>query len=975
MTALLTQTIFLYPWILASLLVLPLLWYLLRITPPAPRLVNFPATRFLSDLECEEQTPSKTPWWILLLRLLIAALIIIALARPVYNPAEHISGSGALRIVIDNSWGGAQNWDMQKKAAEEALKQASRENREMYLLTTAPMPGSKKPLYKGPMAYQEAVSLLRGLRPMPWPANYKAAKDAVLENKPKKSGITSIWLACGLDEGGIKPLIRALQSQGGLTYIKPQAHNLPLLLRPAKKSKHKIPKKQPSQIRIAVDAPHDIPDLLPVSVQAVSKDNDIIDIQPIAISKNSLPENVSFDIAPAQQNDTAMFRINGRSGAGSVFLMDNRFKKHNIGIAAPKEKTESAPLISAGYYIKRALEPYAVIDIDTIDELLKKDGLSTIILPDSGAMAPGTLNKLEEWVNDGGLLLRFSGPKLSQMQGGNQYLLPVRLKAGDRSLTGSLSWEEAQPIAPFDENSPFFGLDISPDIKIKRQVLADPVQDLEGKIWARLADGTPLVTGAPMGKGLLVLIHTTATPEWSDLALSGLYVHMLKRIIDMAGIPVQNLNINRKYLNPLLVMDSTGNLVAPAGYVQPLAAKNYNKFIPDSFHPPGIYGSGNMQIALNIGTSLPKLKAVGTLPSGVISKYYDTRYELDMMPYILYLAIFLYLIDWLIMIAIMSGLSSLPFKTGINMPHINRGHGGDGNGNGNNNNRSNGKANTTGKSSPAALLFVLLSAFTLTLALTLPPYRLLQAAENNPNSSNGSSAQIEKDIKYSTDLYLAYVITGDNKLDSTTKQGLEILADVLTRRTSVEPNGVTGVNPKYDTLAFFPLIYWALSGNEKPLSGKALQNIQNYLDHGGTIIFDTRNGSIDESGFSKSTGAGNLQKITKSLNIPPLTPIPEDHVLGKSFYLLDKFPGLYDEGTIWVEQESINGRDGVSSVIIGSNDWAGAWSQYTQKYYYSRENQSEMAIRTGVNMVMYALTGNYKNDQVHLPYILKRLDK
>ena len=937
MGAFLSGIVFLQPWILSALLTLPLLWFLLRVTPPSPRMVYFPAARFLSGLVSDEQTPNRTPWWILLLRLLIAALIIIALARPVYNPAEQISGAGPVRIVFDNSWAGAQTWSLQMEAAEEILKQASRERREIYILGTAPLPGEEAPFHAGPLAYQEAAALVRGMKTRPWGADYQAAKNVIVENKPN-STVTSIWLASGLDEGNINVLVRALQAQGSLIYTRPQAYQLPLLLREAQYKKNTSLDEQVSAVRIAVDAPSDIPDVLPVSVKAISQNNQLMDIQSVALSQDHLPLNVGFDIPQTLRGDIGQFRLSGRKGAGSVFLLDSQFRKRQIGIAAPAEDADGAPLVKASYFIKRAMEPFSIITIDTIDELLKNDDLTTIILPDVGAMPSETLNALEGWVHNGGLLIRFAGPNLSEAQG-EQYLLPVQLRAGERSLAGSMSWEDPQSIAPFDEDSPFFGLDVSGEIKVRNQVLADPAQDLEGKVWGRLTDGTPIITGMAMERGLVVLIHTTATPDWSELALSGLYVNILKRLANMSGNVAKNLSVNHSYLDPVLVLDGSGALVPPTSSVEPISANDIQSVVPNSVHPPGIYGAGGYQVALNLGTNLPALNGAGNLPSGVMQKYYDAEYELDMMPYLLYIAVMLFMIDWIIMIVIMSGIFAF---SGI----------------------SKGLIGSKAKASVAGLLLIFCVLF------SIPA-----------GAQDGENPNIANDIKYASGFYLAYVRTGDLTLDSTTEAGLENLSQTLTRRTSIEPDGVVGVDPETSNLAFFPLLYWAISHDMKPVSGKAMQSIQNYLDHGGTILFDTRDQSISGSSFAETSNGKTLRMMTKSLSIPPLTPIPEDHVLSKAFYLLDEFPGRFSGGTFWVEQNSVSGRDGVSSVLIGSHDWAASWASSGRKQGGSSSSrfggtrQQELALRFGVNLVMYALTGNYKNDQVHLPHILKRLDR
>src|ERR1700739_429243 len=83
------------PWLLAALAALPVIWWLLRVTPPAPRLITFPAIRLLLGLTPREETPARTPWWLILVRTVLAALVIIALAHPLLNPPALLRGAGA----------------------------------------------------------------------------------------------------------------------------------------------------------------------------------------------------------------------------------------------------------------------------------------------------------------------------------------------------------------------------------------------------------------------------------------------------------------------------------------------------------------------------------------------------------------------------------------------------------------------------------------------------------------------------------------------------------------------------------------------------------------------------------------------------------------------------------------------------------------------------------------------------------------
>jgi hypothetical protein len=141
------------------------------------------------------------------------------------------------------------------------------------------------------------------------------------------------------------------------------------------------------------------------------------------------------------------------------------------------------------------------------------------------------------------VLVRFAGPRLA---GGNDDLVPVELRRGDRALGSALAWEQAQPLAPFPESSPFAGLQLDDTVEVNRQVLAEPTVDLYDKVWASLADGTPLVTAAGAATACIVLVHVTANAEWSNLPLSGLFVEMLNRIVELAPATGKPQEIRRR---------------------------------------------------------------------------------------------------------------------------------------------------------------------------------------------------------------------------------------------------------------------------------------------------------------------------------------------------------------------------------------------------------------------------------------------
>jgi hypothetical protein len=892
---------FLNPWMLAGLTLLPVLWYLLRVTPPAPKRIVFPAARFLSGLMPKEQTSSRTPWWILLMRLMAVALILIALARPVLNAGESLPGLGPVRIVVDNGWSAARQWSAMTQAASDIVDRAGRAHRPIYILTTTPEPGSDSVINLGPLTEGDAEAALRGLAPRPWPADYAAAGHALAE-KPLSSLVNAFWISSGiLDANPSDALMKSLETQGGLTVMHPDASNWPLLLR-------RVPGTDSAGVpEVYLDAPRGITDGIPVTLEARGPQGKVIDIRAVKLNASDLPQKITFDIPETLRGQIGRIVISGRAGAGGVLLFDDQGGRKSVGIVSAVKGAQSAPLIDASFYIERALSPYAELHNGTVTELLKLKP-AAIVMPDIGAMPPEELNALEKWVKDGGLLMRFAGPSMAQAEA---FLTPTPLRSGGRAMNGAMTWEKPPHVAAFPETSPYNGIDLPGDVTVKQQILAEPVDGLDKKTWAKLEDGTPLITADRLDKGLLVMVHTTATPAWSDLALSGAFVQILRRTINLAGSSVLPTQMAGGALQPLTVLDGFGNSTAPDSGMQPIASDKAATQAADSRHPPGLYGSAGVSRAFNLGDHMPPLRTISNLPMGAEDMTFGRTHERDLMPSLLTAALLFFLMDWLAVIILQAGWR-IRFARGM-----------------------------------TAALFVLAML---------------------PAPSHAASAD-EDAVKYAGHFYLAYVRSGNAALDTSTQSGLEGLTQILRERTSVEPEGVVAVDPEQNDLSFFPLIYWPISESTPSLSANATRRVQSYLDHGGTILFDTADRSTAENSGSSNTS---LQRVAGGLNIPPLIPMPEDHVLTRSFYLLQNEPGRYDNGILWVEDQSASGRDGVSSVIVGSNDWAYAWAAGNQN---GGSQQTELALRFGVNTVMYALTGNYKADQVHLPEIMERLGR
>jgi Domain of unknown function (DUF4159) len=277
--------------------------------------------------------------------------------------------------------------------------------------------------------------------------------------------------------------------------------------------------------------------------------------------------------------------------------------------------------------------------------------------------------------------------------------------------------------------------------------------------------------------------------------------------------------------------------------------------------------------------------------------------------------------------------------------------------------------------------------------LMLAPAALLAPAGPAQAAAARAPAVSDKIVESALDTRLAYVITGDSEVDAMSRAGLFGLGLELRARTAYEPADPIGVDLERDDLSFYPLLYWPMTPAEKDLSARAVGKVDRFMREGGTILFDTRDSPLAGLSANASQGEAVMRRLLSKLDIPPLEPAPADHVLTRTFYLLKEFPGRWAGGQVWIEAlptldpdnppsepVAARGGDGVSPIIMGGNDWAAAWARDERGTALAAvvpggEQQREMAVRFGINLVIYAMTGNYKTDQVHVPALLERLGK
>ncbi len=914
------------PWLLAALVSLPALWWLLRIIPPAPKLIRFPAVRFLLGLEPEEQTSARTPLWLLLLRLALAALLILALAGPVLNPEPELSGQGPLVLVVDDGWAAAPRWSDRVTALERFAGRAERENRELILLGTAPDPAEHRLLRLGAA---EALPNIEAWRVKSWPVDRAAALERL-----RRAGLQDaeyVWLADGVADSEAASQAAAAFADGlaalgpSTVFADPPAERAPLLLPPvAGEAALTVTARRPAggELRSA-------------NLRAMGPDGEVLARQTLVFDAPATQAEARFALPLDLRNRIARIELEGDQGVGGVVLLDERWRRRAVGLAGITTDRSPQPLLSELYFVERALAPFAELQRGEIDRLVAAK-LSAIVVTDGVQIDPPARSQLGTWVEQGGVLLRFAGPRLATANLAQDDLVPVTLRQGDRYLDGALSWARPLPLASFNDQSPLAGLAVpKEDIVVRRQVLAQPGPGLAERTWARLADGTPLITGTKRGKGWLVLVHTTANTTWSSLPLAGVYVEILRQIVDLgpgAGAAPTGL------LAPLQVLDGNGHLVAPGPDAQPVPGDQLATTVASASHPPGLYGGVEdaedaPRQVLNLASAVPDLRALTPLELGGAPRQFQLSNEVDLMPWLLLAALLLAMLDMLIGLALRGLMLRRP-ATGA-----------------------------------AALALLLAGGW-----LLAPGSALAQAAAETAVPGDDEAV-----IAVTGETRLAYVMTGLPEIDALSKAGLEGLTLVLNRRTAVDAGEPLAVDIGKDDLNLFPLLYWPVPADHPALADDVPQRLGRYLSQGGMILFDTSDaGQMIPGQNQPGPGEQRLRQLLVNVDLPPLEPVPEDHPLTRSFYLLQEFPGRWTGQTVWVDQPEASVNDGVSSVIIGSHGWAAAWAidEFGMAMYPvlpGGERQRELARRVGVNLVMYALTGNYKTDQVHIPALLERL--
>jgi len=885
---------FLEPAIFAALASLPIVWWLLRRFPPTPEKVIFPSLAIIKQLHSQPRTNRKTPPWLLIFRITLLMFAILAFAKPYFDSNKkdmtawnNIAQSSKVIIIVDDGYGFAQNSSSIKQSGDRIINTAGINNAQTAVISASDAATIKHISFTN-------TELAKAILHQISPKAYLPDRTAIIQNLHNSADYSSariFWLSDGLDAND--SLIQEAKHKPDNFFIfKPELSKLPVCIKKIESSVDgfDIDVERLSQRSSNV-----------FTIEGRGRDNSVILTETRKFETSALTANVIIKPAREVRNHLTRLTINGGTNACAVWLMDDESAVKSAGIIT-SSNADNQPFLQEKYYLTKALEGYAQIDYGNVDELLKAaSGL--LILPDSTIINTSDSAKLQQWVENGGILLRFAGKNLEdKLKAGDteDILLPVKISS-IFSYGGIANISGQQKLKKFEEKIPLANLSYGSTVNIRK--LAIPAtQSNTHEVWARLEDGSPLITSQSRKSGRIIFVHTTANNDWSDFALSGTFVSFVQNILSISG---GTHTVKEGFAKQTEELDGYGNLtsITTANDIKDIQSLRSN---PEKFKS-GYYSSGQASIAVNMGRSY------GLTPINYNAAI-DYNENTGSKDFTVILAI---------IAAIMLGIDSILSLV-----------------------------KTMYKSAQKMLV-------TLFITFALIPTQSLAKNSSEENPAFKTT--------------IAYVQTGNAKLDRSTEAGITRLSNELANRTSAICNAPVSINLERDDISLYPILYVPIyEGTFIGVDG--MKKLHSFIRTGGLVIFDTMDGADISTALSVNPV---LIYMLNAMGVSNFEKVNDKHVLLKTFYLLKEIRGRFDDSTTLVEKADENVNDGVSPIIITSAALAQGLSvdeNGGNSHIISggSEKDGEMIVRSGINIAMYALTGNYKADKIHTNIIEER---
>lgn len=838
--------------LLWALLALPVLYWLVRLFPPKPKVVDFPAIRILLGLQPGTPPALTPPWWLVLLRVLLAALIIIAIAGPRLVP-ETTESDAPVVIMLDNSWPAAAHWNDIKRTAETLLNEAATKNKDVWL-----WPLTEEPAV---VAWNKAAAWqdkLQRLQPRQESLNLPVSLKWLQKHLDGKAEVMLL-------SGGVVERLAVPDGKEGIDIARvyvPQ--NLPQIIG------HVAREGDALEVKV-----------LGLQSEAAEVTVELKDSEGKTLSRAGTEKHIAKLVLTGLPAKAGYVTLQGQAHIAAWWGLNNIGGQPRVQVLATKQN--EFPLLSSRYYVANALKDSAQVKQGE-DLPGSLDDLDAIVA-DKLPLHP---DKILSWVESGGVYISLAGDWLKEH--GELPLLPSVLRPQPRLLSGPLQLEGAMTLNGAVTSGPLRELALDPRAIISQQWLpqngwADGVET-----WVKLQDDTPLVSAKRVGAGWLVLVHTGAEAAWSTLPLTGSFPSLLQTLVQL-GQGNDKAEMPPLPWAPQQLFDVYGR---PAK-VSAAAIADENTPV-STLHPIGFYGAPTQPHMLD-----GKQKLLTALPTGLWEKaqvlhYSEQSQSFDLMPWVLLLAVILLLVDTALRLELLR---------------------------------------------PGRMMVI-------ALACLLP--------------MNGHAQEENSGMQ------LGWIATGNSSIDSITAAGLFGLTQAVNERTSIKLANPQKLDPAKDSLGLYPVILWPQVEGAILPDEKAASAIRAYVASGGLLMID--------SGTQLGEARLQTQKVMNEVMGISLVPVEADHTLQRSFYLLEgQIIGRLGDKPLWRDTAVPLAR-----MLVASHDFAGAWAindrfQFTLPMLAGGEVEREKAFRFGVNMVLYALLGDYKKDQLHVDTLLKLFEE
>lgn len=621
------------PWMLGTLPPALLIAFLLmRSIERRPKEVDFPAIFILDMLDNKERDTDRMPLWQQMINYAAISAAVMGAADPSWNPQEDFGQDGPVILAMDNGWDSAGNWDAIQERAQDILRQAHNDDRQVVLVQMATHEGDGYKIMP-PMDAGMASRALAQMNPMPWQVDYEALSAGLDTLNGSTYGV-SYWLGSGLDNDDTQGFATELNTIAPLRYIENDPASLPLVLGPAKyeDGDYRITVR-----RAVAEESYDF------GVSAYAQDNTLLASHAYSFAGGQDKIDVYFDVpdlggADKLSSEVFRFSINAQQNAAAQVIVDDQWRSRSVGLVVERS-SDTDSLLSEARFIKTALDPHSELFLGRVEELIDSGDISVLVVPDAVTISGVAASKIHEWVESGGTLVRFAGPNMARSSHENDPLLPVDLRQGVHSPSSNAN--EYAGIGRFDPSSPLRGIQRDVSAEIHKQIMVEPGPDVSSKIWASLDDGTPLISADQRGEGRVVLFHTSANTAWGEFSLSDNFVDILLEVVSSSK-SIQNSDaLELTDLPPFLTMNGYGSIENPPPYAVNLQSKDCKI---SSSNPPGLYGSSLSAVACNLSSSIADIKPLGDVDSGIEREFYEVAnngYDLKGAAWSLFIALML----------------------------------------------------------------------------------------------------------------------------------------------------------------------------------------------------------------------------------------------------------------------------------------------------------------------------------------------